>query len=138
MGESANQRLSMSAPFPEVNKGLKPSAKRIGKEEELSVGAKIIPYGDRIVVKMIHQEEVRESGIVIPDTAKEKPLMGEVVAVGPGRLDDNGKRILLETKVGDHILYAKYSGTEVPRGILGQDDYLVLQERDILAVVAES
>ncbi|MFQ5879638.1 MAG: co-chaperone GroES [Dehalococcoidia bacterium] len=98
----------------------------------------IKPYGDRFVVKMIHQEEVRESGIVIPDTAREKPLLGEVIAAGPGRVDDKGARIPLDVKVGDRVLYAKYSGTEVPRGILGQDDYLVLQERDILAVVEES
>ena len=102
------------------------------------MGAKIIPYADRLVVKMIHQDEVRESGIVIPDTAKEKPLLGEVVAVGAGRVDDNGKRWPLELRVGDRVLYAKYTGTEVPRGILGQDDYLVLQERDILAVVSET
>jgi len=89
-------------------------------------------------VKMIHQEEVRESGIVIPDTAKEKPLLGEVTAVGLGRVDDNGNRIPLDIRVGDRVLYAKYSGTEVPRGILGQEDYLVLQERDILAVIKET
>lgn len=102
------------------------------------MGVKIRPYGDHFVVKMVHQEEVRESGLVIPDTAKEKPLIGEVTAVGPGRLDEDGKRIPFDLKAGDRVLYAKYSGTEVPRGILGQEEYLVLQERDILAVIEET
>jgi len=101
------------------------------------MASKIIPYGDRIVVKAIKQEEVRASGIVIPDTAKEKPQVGEVLAVGPGRLDENGRRIPIEVKVGDRILYAKYAGTEVPKGILGEqeEEYLVLREADILAVL---
>lgn len=97
--------------------------------------AKIIPYGDRIVVKQILQEEVRASGIVIPDTVQEKPQLGEVIAVGPGRLDENGKRVPIEVKVGERVLFAKYSGQEVPRGILpgDQEEYLVLKESDILA-----
>jgi len=95
---------------------------------------KIIPYGDRVVVKQIKQEEVRASGIVIPDTAKERPQLGEVLAVGPGRLDENGKRVPIEVKVGERVLFAKYSGQEVPRGILpGDEEYLVLKESDILA-----
>jgi chaperonin GroES len=96
--------------------------------------AKIIPYGDRVVVKQILQEEVRASGIVIPDTAKERPQLGEVIAVGPGRLDENGKRVPIEVQVGERVLFAKYSGQEVPRGILpGEEEYLVLKENDILA-----
>jgi chaperonin GroES len=97
----------------------------------------IVPYGDRVVVKQTKQEEVRASGIVIPDTAKERPQLGEVVAVGPGRLDDAGKRIPIEVKAGDRVLFAKYSGQEVPRGILpGEEEYLVLKESDILAKVS--
>ena len=99
--------------------------------------AQIVPYGDRVVVKQIKQEEVRASGIVIPDTAKERPQLGEVLAVGPGRLDDAGKRIPIEVKAGDRVLFAKYSGQEVPRGILpGDEEYLVLKESDILARVS--
>ena len=97
--------------------------------------AAIVPYGDRVVVKQIKQEEVRASGIVIPDTAKERPQLGEVVSVGPGRLDENGKRIPIEVKAGERVLFAKYSGQEVPRGILpgDEEEYLVLKENDILA-----
>ena len=99
--------------------------------------AQIVPYGDRVVVKQIKQEEVRTSGIVIPDTAKERPQLGEVIAVGPGRLDEAGKRIPIEVKAGDRVLFAKYSGQEVPRGILpGDEEYLVLKESDILARVS--
>ncbi len=99
--------------------------------------AKIVPLSDRIVVKQVRQEEIRSSGLVIPDTAKEKPQLGQVLAVGPGRLDENGKRIPIDLKVGDRVLYAKYTGQEVPRGVLGADEeeYLVLKESDILAKI---
>ncbi|HXG35705.1 MAG TPA: co-chaperone GroES [Dehalococcoidia bacterium] len=99
--------------------------------------AKIVPLNDRVVIKQVKQEEVRSSGLVIPDTAKEKPQLGEVIAVGPGRLDDAGKRVPMDLQVGDRVLYAKYSGQEVPRGILSDDEeeYLVLKESDILAKV---
>lgn len=99
--------------------------------------AQIVPLGDRVVVKQVRQEEVRASGLVIPDTAREKPQLGEVIAVGPGRLDENGNRIPMDLKVGDRVLYAKYSGQEVPRGVLGADEeeFLVLKENDILAKV---
>jgi len=99
--------------------------------------AQIVPLADRVVVKQVRQEEIRASGLVIPDTAKEKPQLGEVIAVGPGRLDENGKRIPIDLKVGDRVLYAKYSGQEVPRGVLGaeEEEYLVLKETDILAKV---
>ena len=98
----------------------------------------IVPLGDRIVVKQAQQEEVRASGLVIPDTAKEKPQLGEVVAVGPGRVDDSGKRVPMELAVGDRVLYAKYSGQEVPRYVMGTDEeeHIVLRESDILAKVA--
>jgi chaperonin GroES len=99
---------------------------------------KVVPLGDRIVVKQTRQDEVRASGLVIPDTAREKPQLGEVIAVGPGRLDDNGKRLPIDVKVGDRVLYAKYSGQEIPRGVYGDtdDEYMVLKESDILAKLA--
>ncbi len=95
----------------------------------------VVPLGDRIVVKQTRQDEVRASGLVIPDTAREKPQLGEVLSVGPGRLDDNGKRVPIDVKIGDRVLYAKYSGQEIPRGVFGDtdDEYMVLKESDILA-----
>ncbi len=99
--------------------------------------AKVVPLGDRIVVKQSRQEEVRASGLVIPDTAREKPQLGKVIAVGPGRIDDNGKRVTMDVKNGDRVLYAKYSGQDVPRGIFGdEDEYMILKESDILAKLA--
>ncbi|MCH7809118.1 MAG: co-chaperone GroES [Chloroflexi bacterium] len=98
---------------------------------------KVVPLGDRIVVKQSRQEEVRASGLVIPDTAREKPQLGKVIAVGPGRIDDNGKRVTIDVKNGDRVLYAKYSGQDVPRGIFGdEDEYMILKESDILAKLA--
>ncbi|HMS59209.1 MAG TPA: co-chaperone GroES [Tepidiformaceae bacterium] len=91
---------------------------------------KLVPLADRIVITPLKQEEVTASGLVIPDTAKEKPQQGEVVAVGPGRLDDDGKRVPLDVEVGDRILYAKYTGTEIK---LDGEDYIVLNDKDILA-----
>ena len=88
------------------------------------------PLADRIVITPLKQEEVTTSGLVIPDTAKEKPQQGEVVAVGPGKLDDNGKRVAIDLSAGDRILYAKYTGTEIK---LDGTDYIVLNEKDILA-----
>ena len=90
------------------------------------------PMGDRVVVKPKGREETTKSGIVLPDTATEKPQQGEVLAVGPGRQLDNGKRAELEVKIGDLVLFAKYSGTEFK---LEDDDLLILSERDILAVI---
>jgi chaperonin GroES len=97
-----------------------------------SVASKIRPVGDRVVVKPAAKEEVTRSGIVIPDTAKEKPQEGEVIAVGSGKLLDNGDRVPLELKVGDRVLYAKYGGTEFK---LDGEEYLVLRESDVLAVL---
>jgi len=91
---------------------------------------KLVPLADRIVITPLKQDEVTASGLVIPDTAKEKPQQGEVVAVGPGRLDDNGKRVPMDVSVGDRILYAKYTGTEIK---LDNEDYIVLNDKDILA-----
>ena len=90
------------------------------------------PLADRVVVKKLDAEEKTAGGIVLPDTAKEKPQQGEVLAVGPGKLDEKGTRQPMEVKVGDKILYAKYSGTEVK--LVGVE-YLILAERDILAVM---
>jgi len=99
--------------------------------------ARVVPLGDRVVVKQSKQDEVRASGLVIPDTAREKPQLGEVIAVGPGRLDENGKRLPIDLKVGDRVLYAKYSGQDVPRGVFGdEEEYMVLKETDILAKLA--
>ncbi len=91
---------------------------------------KLVPLADRIVITPLKQEEMTTSGLVIPDTAKEKPQQGEVVAVGPGRLDDNGKRVAIDVTAGDRILYAKYTGTEIK---LDGTEFIVLNEKDILA-----
>ena len=91
------------------------------------------PLGDRVVVKPLQKEEVTKSGIVLPDTAKEKPQEGEVISVGPGRVLDNGTRQALEVQKGDRVLYAKYAGTEFK---IDDDEYLVLRESDLLAIVA--
>lgn len=93
---------------------------------------KLVPLHDRIVIRPVAQQEVLVSGIVIPDMAKEKPQQGEVVAVGPGRLDDDGKRIPMDLKVGDRVLFAKYTGQEVK---IDQEDLTVLSEKDVLAKV---
>ncbi|ASU86423.1 co-chaperone GroES [Nocardiopsis gilva YIM 90087] len=90
------------------------------------------PLEDRVVVKTLEAEQTTASGLVIPDTAKEKPQEGEVLAVGPGRLDDKGNRVALDVNVGDVVLYSKYGGTEVK---YDNEEYLVLSARDLLAVV---
>jgi chaperonin GroES len=88
------------------------------------------PLGDRVVVEVVAEDEVTASGIVLPDSAKEKPQRGKVIAVGAGRWD-NGQRVALEVEVGDEVLYSKYGGTEVK---VEGDEYLILKESDILAV----
>ena len=90
------------------------------------------PLADRLVVEPSEQEEVTAGGIILPETAKEKPQQGKVIAAGPGRTDDDGKRITMEVKVGDRVLYAKYSGTEVK---LDGKKVLILRESDILAII---
>jgi len=90
----------------------------------------IIPLGDRIVVKSLEEEEEKIGGIIIPDTAKEKPSEGEVVAVGPGKLLESGERQAVSVAIGDKILYGKYSGTEIK---YGGEEYLIVREDDILA-----
>jgi chaperonin GroES len=92
---------------------------------------KVKPLADRVVVKAIEESESMRGGLYIPDTAKEKPQQGEVMAVGPGKFED-GKRVEMELKVGDKVLYGKYSGTEVT---VDNEQYLILRESDVLAVV---
>lgn len=94
----------------------------------------IKPLGERVVLKVLESEERTKSGIVLPDTAKEKPQMGKVIAVGSGKLLDNGQKVALDVKVGDKVLFAKYAGTEVK---LDGEEYMVLKENDILAIVTE-
>jgi chaperonin GroES len=90
------------------------------------------PLGDRVVIKPIEQEEVTSGGIMLPDTAKEKPQKGEVLAVGPGSRNDSGERVEMDVKVGDIVLFAKYAGTEIK---LDGEKVLILRESDILAIV---
>ena len=94
--------------------------------------ARLDPLNDRVVVTPVQQEQVLESGLVIPDTAKEKPQQGEVIAVGPGRRDDSGARVALDIVVGDRVLYKKYTGQDIK---IDRQDLIVLQESEILAKV---
>lgn len=91
------------------------------------------PLGDRVFVKVSPSEEKTSGGILLPDTAKEKPQVGEIVAVGSGKLNDDGSRAPIEVKVGDKVLYSKYAGTDIK---LGGEDYVLLSEKDILAAVS--
>ena len=90
------------------------------------------PLGDRLIVEPVEQEEVTASGIVLPETAKEKPMQGKVLAAGPGVRKDDGARVELDVSVGDTVLYAKYAGTEVK---VSSNKYLILKESDVLAIV---
>ena len=93
---------------------------------------KLKPLADRVVVKPSPAEEKTKGGIIVPDTAKEKPVWGEVIAVGPGRVSDDGKAIPMEVKVGDKVLYGKYSGTEV---MVDGNEMLIMRESDIFAIM---
>lgn len=95
---------------------------------------KFAPLGERLVVSPIDQEETTSSGIILPDTAKEKPQEGKVVAVGPGRLTDEGKHVPMELKVGDTVIYSKFAGTEYKDGV---EEYLILRESDVLAKLSK-
>ncbi|MGQ9623439.1 MAG: co-chaperone GroES [Candidatus Caldatribacteriaceae bacterium] len=95
---------------------------------------KIKPLGDRVLVKRFEEEEVRKGGIILPDTAKEKPQQGRVIAVGTGKVSENGNRRPLEVKEGDRILFGKYAGTEVK---IDEEEYLIMREDDILGVIEE-
>jgi len=94
------------------------------------MAAKMEPLGERVVIKPLPKEEVSKGGIVLPDTAKEKPQEGEIIAVGPGKLSEDGKRIAMEVKVGDRVVYSKYAGTEFK---LDDEEVIILRESDILA-----
>jgi len=92
----------------------------------------IKPLGDRVVIKALEREEKTKSGIVLPDTAKEKPQEGKIIAVGTGKLLENGTRVALDVKEGDKVIFSKYAGTEIKIDGL---DYLILSERDVLAII---
>jgi chaperonin GroES len=96
---------------------------------------KLQPLGDRLIVEVVEEEELTEGGIVLPDTAKEKPQRGRVLAVGPGARDKDGKRIEMDVAEGDEVIFSKYGGTEIK---LGSDDVLILRESDVLAKVTPS
>jgi len=96
---------------------------------------KMKPLADRVVVKPLEELEVKKGGIIIPDTAKEKPMQGEIMEVGPGRMTDDGKTIAMQVKKGDRVLYGKYTGTEVT---IGADEYLIMRESDIFAIIMNS
>ncbi len=93
------------------------------------------PLADRVVVKPLEETEMKKGGIIIPDTAKEKPMQGEIIEVGPGRMTDDGKKIPPEVKKGDRVLYGKYSGTEVS---IADEEYLIMRESDIFAIIRDS
>ncbi|MDT3696201.1 MAG: co-chaperone GroES [Ignavibacterium sp.] len=95
---------------------------------------KLKPLGDRVVVKPAAAEEKTAGGIILPDTAKEKPVEGNVIAVGPGKVADDGKSIKMEVKVGDRVLYGKYSGTEVT---INGEEYLIMRESDIFGILGK-
>ena len=104
--------------------------KRKPKKEKDNMTVKLQPLADRVVVKPIPREEKTTSGIYIPDTAKERPQEGEIIAVGPGRLTDDGKRVTMDLKVADKVIYAKYGGSEIK---IEDQDLVILRESDILA-----
>jgi chaperonin GroES len=99
-----------------------------------ATATKLRPLGDRVVIKPSAREEMTKSGIVLPDTAKEKPQEGSIVAAGPGKILDDGTREAMDVKVGDKVLYAKYAGTEFK---LDGEDVLIVSQKDILAIVAD-
>ena len=99
----------------------------------VSTKVKFVPLGERVVIKPIQRESTTRGGIYLPDTAKEKPQEGQVIAVGPGKLDEHGKRIPMEVKVGDKILFGKYTGTDIK---LDGEEVLILREDEVLAVLA--
>ena len=95
---------------------------------------KVKPLNDRVLVKRIEELQVTKGGIVIPDTAKEKPIEGKVIAVGPGKMSDAGNRMTLQVKEGDRVLFGKYAGTEIK---MESEEYLMMREEDILAVITD-
>ncbi len=106
----------------------------MAKATATATATKLRPLGDRVVIEPIPREDMTKSGIVLPDTAKEKPQEGKVIAVGPGAFDNDGKRIAIDVKTGDKVLYAKYAGTEFK---LDGEDLLIVSQKDILAIVQD-
>jgi len=130
-----------SGPGPHGIPGSRPPAARDpyvvnqeGTALATATATKLRPLGDRVVIQPTAREEMTKSGIVLPDTAKEKPQEGEIIAAGPGRLDDDGDREPMDVKVGDKVLYAKYAGTEFK---VDDDEFLIVSQKDILAVVED-
>jgi chaperonin GroES len=109
-----------------------PNSRSRRRDRALATDIKLRPLGDRVVLKPTPREEMTKSGIVLPDTAKEKPQEGEVLAAGPGRILEDGKREAMDVKVGDKVLYAKYAGTEFK---VDGEELLIVSQKDILAVV---
>ena len=106
----------------------------MAKATATATATKLRPLGDRVVIEPIPREDMTKSGIVLPDTAKEKPQEGKVIAVGPGAFDNDGKRIAVDVTTGDKVLYAKYAGTEFK---LDGEDLLIVSQKDILAIVED-
>jgi chaperonin GroES len=122
----------VSVPAPYITRSSTFHHTNLHRKLRTTVSVNIKPLEDRIVVKPLEAEQTTASGLVIPDTAKEKPQEGKVIAVGPGRVDDNGKRVPLDVKVDDKVIYSKYGGTEVK---YAGEEYLILSARDVLAVL---
>ncbi len=114
------------------HKNKQPRIPILEREVVVNMAINLKPLSDRVVIKPSPKEEVTKSGLVIPDTAKEKPQEGTILAIGPGRIDEDGKRLPMDVKVGDKVLYAKYAGTEVK---IEGEEHLILKENDILAIV---
>jgi chaperonin GroES len=119
--------------FRTASKIEKPKHNRRKIQMATKTEVKIRPLGERVIVTALPQEEKTKGGIILPDTAKEKPQQGEVVAVGTGKITDDGKTIPMNVKVGDKVLYGKYSGTEVK---IDGEDYLIIKESEILGILA--
>ena len=131
----AKAAVTARKPGKNGSRGAKsPASKAVPARAAVATKTKLVPLHDRLVIRPTQQEEVLASGIVIPDTAKEKPQQGDVIAVGPGRLDDDGKRIQMDVRMGDRVLYAKYTGQEVK---IDQEELIVLSEKDVLAKVQQ-
>jgi chaperonin GroES len=121
-----------------AGKSVAPPAAKLQQQEEsplaTATATKLRPLGDRVVIKPTPREEMTKSGIVLPDTAKEKPQEGTIIAAGPGRINDDGEREPMDVKEGDKVLYAKYAGTEFK---IDSEELLIVSQKDILAIVEE-
>src|SRR5262245_50301797 len=131
-GSAPSDQAGVQRPVRAGSDGELPSPGGITLATATKTATKLTPLGDRVVVKPTPREEMTKSGIVLPDTAKEKPQEGEILAVGPGRILDDGKREPMDVKVGQKVLYGKYAGTEFK---LEDDELLIVSQKDILAVV---